>query len=251
MSIEILTPGHLPVLIQFALSNVLLAFDYDGTLAPIASTPARARMRRTTKNLLAKVTRLYPCVVISGRQLHDLEARLDRIPVWCVFGNHGLEPGATGHRADDNVRGWVEHLNDQLGEQDGVVIEEKKYSVTIHYRQARDKARARAAISEAARGLTNARTLGGSLAVSVIPRGGPDKGVALQEARRRFACDTAIYVGDDDSDEDAFISGPPEQLLSVRVGAPEGSRARYCLSTQTAIDTLLETLLALRAPRRE
>jgi len=89
---NILANRNLPVLSTFASSNVLLAFDYDGTLAPIAAAPRLARMRARTHQLLVRVTRVYPCVVISGRTLSDISRRVKRIPLCYVFGNHGLEP---------------------------------------------------------------------------------------------------------------------------------------------------------------
>lgn len=248
---DILSRRHFPVLSAFASSNVLLAFDYDGTLAPIATTPARASMRASTTRLLADVARRYPCVVISGRGLDDLTTRLEGIPVWYVFGNHGLEPHEPHGGAGDAgiVRDWVRHLNATLATQAGVVIEEKRYSLTIHYRHARDKTQALAAIADAASALPQARSVGGTLAVSLIPRDGHNKGTALQRARRRFACDTAIYVGDDDTDEDAFRSGGRELLLSVRVRASRATAARFCLARQSAIDDFLRALTALRDVR--
>src|SRR5437763_15777992 len=64
---EFLLPGHWDVVAKFSKSRVLLAFDFDGTLAPIVINPAEARMRPETKELLTRVSELYPCVVISGR----------------------------------------------------------------------------------------------------------------------------------------------------------------------------------------
>src|SRR5688572_6236702 len=251
MAGDILSRRHFPVLSAFAASNVLLAFDYDGTLAPIASSPARARMRASTTRLLADVAQRYPCVVISGRELDDPATRLEGVPVWYVFGNHGLEPREPHASPGDPdiVRDWVNQLNARLSVQAGVVIEEKRYSLTIHYRHARDKRQALAAIAEAASALPQARAVGGTLAVSLIPCDGHNKGTALQRARRRFACDTAIYVGDDETDEDAFRSAGREQLLSVRVRPSRATGARFCLSRQSAIDDFLRALTALRDVR--
>jgi trehalose 6-phosphate phosphatase len=248
---DMLSRRNFPILSAFAASNVLLAFDYDGTLAPIVSHPSRAHMRAATARLLAEVAQRYPCVVISGRELDDLTTRLEGIPVWYVFGNHGLEPSEPQTSTEDAtiVRDWVQHLNATLSTQAGVTIEEKRYSLTIHYRHARDKAKAIAAISAAAAGLPQARAVGGTLAVSLIPRDGHNKGTALQRARRRFACDTAIYVGDDDTDEDAFRSGGREHLLSVRVRRSRTTAARFYLARQSAIDEFLRTLVALRDVR--
>ena len=234
---------------SFALSNVLLAFDYDGTLAPIAATPRAARMREQTRQLLAEVAAQYPCVVISGRALDDLARRLADIPIWYVFGNHGLEPQADGRPPE---RDWLEDLYARLPQVDGLIIEDKGHSITLHYRDVADKPSAVAAIHGALEGLAGARAVAGIEAISVLPRDGRHKGLALQEARRLFVCDTAIYVGDDETDEDAFGSDDDERLLSIRIGdAP--SKARYRLERQEDVDQLLSALLLARAghpPRR-
>jgi trehalose 6-phosphate phosphatase len=246
---NILLPRNLRALAGFAASNVLLAFDYDGTLAPIAATPSAARMRVETRKRLARIADRYPCVVISGRPLDDLAKRLSRIPVWYLFGNHGFEPHAGSDEHAARVEDWVHRLNAQLPAQQGLVIEHKKYSVTLHYRHVRNKRRVMEAIADAVRQLADVRTVGGAKAINLLPRGGADKGVAVQQARRMFACDTVIYVGDDGTDEDAFKSAPPDRLLSIRVGARGATRAQYRLRSQREIDQLLEHLLHFRAAR--
>jgi trehalose 6-phosphate phosphatase len=246
---NILAPSNLRALAGFAASNVLLAFDYDGTLAPIAPTPAAARMRAETQRWLTRVARRYPCVVISGRPLDDLAKRLDRIPVWYLFGNHGFEPDIGNDEQAARVRDWADRLSEQLPVHEGLVIEHKKYSVTVHYRRVRNRKRVMNAIVEAVGQLPDVRAVGGAMALNLLPRGGADKGVAVQQARRMFACDTVIYVGDDDTDEDAFASAPPDRLLSIRVGSRGPTRARYGLRTQRDIDSLLQQLLQFRATR--
>jgi len=247
---NILAQRNLPVLAGFASSNVLLAFDYDGTLAPIVAEPGRARMRDRTRRLLADVARRYPCVVISGRRLDDVTRRLGRIPVWYVFGNFGHEPAAPEHHPTERMRDWVQRLTEDLPTHRGLVIEEKQYSVTIHYRRVRDKRRALEAINQAVTELRDARVMSSPQAVTLLPHGGPDKGVALQQARRLFACDTAVYVGDDDTDEDAFASDHPGRLLSIRIGSRQ-SGARFRLKRQSDIDTLLTTLRELRRTKKK
>jgi trehalose 6-phosphate phosphatase len=242
---DILARRHLPVLATFASANVLLAFDYDGTLTPIVSRPERARIRVRTQRLLAEIARRYPCVVISGRGLDDLSVRLKDIPVWHVFGNFGHEPNG-GSGPPPQVSGWVRLLDKDLGAFPGVVIEAKQYSVTVHYRNVRDKKGLLQALARTVAPLKDARVLNSPQAVALLPRAGPDKGVALQQARRQFACDAAIYVGDDETDEDAFASDSPDRLLSVRVSAARGSKARYFLKSQRDIDRFLSALLALR-----
>jgi trehalose 6-phosphate phosphatase len=248
--IDILSTRRQATLAEFSASNVLLAFDYDGTLAPIVGNPARARMRQATRRVLSRLARCYPTVVISGRAHRDLVHRLARLPLWHVIGDHGLEPWAQTAASAEQVRDWVRHLRSRVAVHHGVVLEDKKYSVTIHYRHARNKPRVRPLLARMARALPNARAIQGEQAINIILRDGPDKGIALQRARRILACDTAIYVGDDGTDEDAFTSAPRDQLLAIRVGRAVRSRARFYIKAQSDIDRLLQVLLALRGDRR-
>ena len=246
MAPQILSKRHARVLAQFAASDVLVALDYDGTLAPIVSTPRKARMRPGTRRLLAAVAQRYPCVVISGRSRDDVTARVSSVPVWHVAGNHGLEPWGEDASYAARVRAWVRKLRRGLAGVEGVTIEDKTYSVTLHFRQAKKKDRARQAVAKAVRRLRGARVIGGSEALNVVPRGAPHKGQALERARRLLACEKAIYVGDDETDEDAFKAARADRLLSVRIGNARRSRASYRLKDQREIDQFLRRLLALR-----
>ncbi len=241
---SILSSRSASTLSRFARSNVLVGFDFDGTLAPIAPTPSRAQIRATTRRLLYTVAERYPCVVVSGRRLIELEKRLSGIPLRMVFGNFGHEPGA-GVPATVVAR-WVDTLRARLGRESGVRIEEKTYSVALHYRHAPSPERAHRAIAAAVVDLPHARVLEGTLATTIVPWPGTDKGQTLQRARRRFGCETALFVGDDDTDEDAFLSAPDDTLLSIRVGKADRTHARFRLARQDNINDLLERLIQLR-----
>ena len=82
--------------------------------------------------------------------------------------------------------------------------------------------------------------------LNILPAGAPHKGLALERARTRLGCDTAIYVGDDETDEDVFALDQPGQLLTVRVGPKQSSSAAYYIRTQADVDRLLRSLLAFR-----
>ena len=149
MAPQILSKRNAHVLARFAAADVLVALDYDGTLAPIVSTPRKARMRPCTRQLLAAVAKRYPCVVISGRMRDDVTARVSSIPVWHVAGNHGLEPWGEQEAYAAKVRRWVRQLRLGLDGMVGVAIEDKTYSLTVHYRTAKRKEPARRAIAAA------------------------------------------------------------------------------------------------------
>jgi trehalose 6-phosphate phosphatase len=231
---------------RLAWSNTLLAFDYDGTLAPIMDDPSRALMRRDTRLLLARVARLYPCIVISGRARRDAVRFVRGVPVFEVLGNHGIEPW--DRRADfaARVRGWLPRLASDLRGVAGVVIEGKGLSVSIHYRAAPIKTLARERIRAAAARIEGARLIGGKCVLNLVPAGAPHKGTALEAARMRLGCDSALYVGDDETDEDVFRTHDPRVVVTVRVGRTARSRARFFVRSQRNVDALLARLVALR-----
>jgi trehalose 6-phosphate phosphatase len=248
---HILAKQQASTLAAFASSNVLLGFDFDGTLAPIVPVPAAVRMRAHTRKLLAAVTRRYPAVVISGRLRADLIRRVGNVPIWHLAGNHGLEPWGEDCYNAAQVREWVKLLRRDLASFAGVVVEDKKYSVTVHYRHARNRRRVLDTLHRAVRSLSAARSIGGHFAVSIIPSGAPDKGEALDRARQLLVCDTAVYVGDDETDEDVFErANQNNRLLAIRVRRSRSSHAPYYLDDQNQIDELLERFLLLRPLRR-
>jgi trehalose 6-phosphate phosphatase len=217
--------------------RVLLAFDFDGTLAPLVDRPGLARMRPYTAALLRAIARRCPVAVISGRSQADVAARLAGAPVVAVVGNHGAEvPGA---RPAEALSTWRVALEAALKEVPGVWVEDKQYSLSIHYRWARDRKAAEVAILQAAARLSGARAQPGKLVVNVCLAGAPDKGAALRMLIRRHRCAAALFTGDDSTDEDAFGPG----VLGVRIGRRGPSRAAYTLTHQREVDRLLVALL--------
>jgi trehalose 6-phosphate phosphatase len=243
---DILSRDGRELLRQFAWSNVLLAFDYDGTLAPIVRDPDKAAMRAATRRLLAEAAVRYPCIVVSGRAQPDAKRWLRGIRLQQVVGNHGIEPWQATRPVRDEVTRWAPLLMERLSPFKGVRIENKTFSIAVHYRRSREKKRARAAIMEAAAALGPVRVIGGKQVVNILPEKAPHKGIALERERDRLRCDTAIYVGDDETDEDVFGLDQPGRLLTVRVGAKRKSQASYCVRNQAAVDELLAVLVSLR-----
>jgi len=243
---DILAVRHRGVIEPFAWSQTLLAFDFDGTLAPIVDIPDHADMRPLTRGLLSRVAALYPCVVISGRALSDVRKRVRGIDLRGVVGNHGVEPWRATKHIHRRVREWRPLFEQALQDQPGVEIEDKTYSLAVHYRRSRAKKRVRSVIDRVARNLEDIRVIGGIEVVNLVPADAPHKGIALERERARLRCDTAIYVGDDVTDEDVFALDQPGRLLTIRVGRKLASRADFFIRSQAEIDTLLRTLIGLR-----
>jgi trehalose 6-phosphate phosphatase len=243
---DILAAKHRGVLEPFAWSQTLLAFDFDGTLAPIVDVPAAAAMRSGTRALLSRVAALYPCVVISGRSLQDVALRVEGLGLRGVVGNHGVEPWRATKHVHRRVRDWRPLFEKALANESGVEIEDKNYSLAIHYRRSRAKKHVRSIIDAVARGLEDIRTIGGIEVVNLVPADAPHKGIALERERARLRCDTAIYVGDDVTDEDVFALDQPGRLLTIRVGRKLTSQADFYIRSQAEIDGLLRALIGLR-----
>ncbi len=243
---DILETGQLGVLASFSQRDTLLAFDYDGTLSPIVADPSAAFMRPSTRSLLVELAHRYSIAVISGRSRMDAMRLLEGVPLTEIIGNHGFE--CAGVRPEQYVRlvaEWRSNLASRLSYLDGAVIEDKRYSLAVHYRHCADLARARQAVHDAAMQLDQARLIGGKAVLNVVPRHAPDKGVALQRLQQKLDCPRALYVGDDDTDEDVFVFGEPGRLLGIRVGISDESDAAYFIKDQPTIDTLLQTILQL------
>jgi trehalose 6-phosphate phosphatase len=240
---NILGDKQRPILDAFLRRRVLVAFDFDGTLAPIVSRPAKAGLPAKTRRLIEEVAALYPCVVISGRARSDVLERVSGIPLRAVFGNHGIEPVRNPRATRRWVDRWLVRLREGLPSIPGLIVEDKGTSLALHYRQARNRPKVRRILLHAAKGLPHVRIVEGKMVVNVLPAGTGNKGTALVGACRRLRCECAIYVGDDDNDEDAFALASQGRLLGIRVGRSRNSKAEYFLPRQTAINQLLTRLV--------
>jgi trehalose 6-phosphate phosphatase len=238
----LLQEDGLRVLDAFCFSEPLMAFDYDGTLAPIVASPTDARMRVITRRFLQEIAGETSVAVISGRARGDV---LQFLPhgIEYVVGNHGLEglPGGSFSldQAAKASSKWLSKLTPQLAIE-GIWIEDKKYSLSVHYRGAGDKREAKSKILEAASGLQpSPRIIMGKYVVNLVSSGAPHKGVALLELMLKSGHKSAIYFGDDDNDEDVFRLGE-ESLLTVRIGKSQDSSAQFFLKDQSEIDRVLK-----------
>jgi len=234
------------ILKRLALQKTLCAFDFDGTLSPIVEHPGEAGMRDQTRTLLRRLAALYPSVIVSGRSRADLLGRLRGVKVARVIGNHGAETEATTRIPRRRVEQWKAALELALGAIPGLWVEDKDFSLAVHYRQSPRKTEASRRILAAARNLEQVRVVGGKQVVNLVLDSAPDKGDALAVERDRLGCSCVLFVGDDETDEDAFaLHG---NVVPVRIGRKQHSHARYYLRKQMEIDTLLEMLVLLRAP---
>jgi len=231
--------------------RLLVACDYDGTMAPIVANPDDARPLAESAAALRELAALpsTTAALISGRALRDL-ATLSRMPAEVhLVGSHGSEFD-TGfvHAIDDAAKALLGRIKDALSaiaaEFAGVAIEIKPASVALHVRNA-DPDDAKEAL-EKARAVSqhwDAQITEGKavLEFAVIQT---DKGQALDILRHQEGASATIFIGDDVTDEKAFrrLHGPD---IGIKVGDGE-SLAGYRIESPEEVAAVLQCLLEAR-----
>lgn len=227
----------------------LLAFDFDGTLAPIVAHPDDARIAPPVAERLQQLSVLRPVAIITGRSVSDVRSRLGFEPRY-VVGNHGAEDDSVPSSRGDalaTLRAALWLRRPDLAAC-GVWVEDKGLSIALHYRLAPEREKAQALILDLLTPHDDEllRIFPGKMVVNVSAADAPDKAQALQGLVARCGARSALFAGDDVNDEPVFVAAPPH-WLTVRMGLDpqRPSRARFYLHGPEEIGTMLERLLAL------
>jgi len=228
---------------------ILYGFDFDGTLAPISSNRAAVKMSRSVYEWLKELAKRAPCAVVSGRARADIESRMNGT-VAHLIGNHGIEnvlaSAPTLALAEGICQGWLQELatcHAQPLNDLGVELEDKRYSLTLHYRGALEPARVRIAVLLILQQLSPApRVIFGKASANALPPGHGGKGTAAQALMVHLQQTGLFFVGDDETDEDVF--GLTEGLaMGVRVGHRAESRAQYYIKHQGELEDVIRFLV--------
>jgi trehalose-phosphatase len=118
--------------------STLLAFDFDGTLAPICDDPSAVQLDRGAAALLAEASHLEGVVVaiISGRDAPDLASRVDA-PGAYLIASHGLEIHGPGGLLVRDAPPLAIEVDSELGREiagSGLRLESKKHALALHWR---------------------------------------------------------------------------------------------------------------------
>ena len=258
-----ITRGIDPLLALARARVLLVATDFDGTIADLALTPGEATPDPECVGPLRKLAlcSATEVAVVSGRGLADLAARLGPNHDFLLCGSHGesyagpqpfgqwipFEPpppvAPDWHTQLLRITDLVEHLAIATG----AIIERKPGAVALHTRtlpaESRADAEARAlALAPEAPGL---RVRPGKHIVE-FSVGRSTKGDAVGVLRRRTGATAVLYIGDDVTDEDAISAlGPAD--VSVRVGIAGSVVATLTLPERSGVAPLLARLADLRA----
>lgn len=223
-----MNPLHSSVLEIATAPILLVACDFDGTLAHIVEDPAAARPDAEAVEALKRLSALPQThvAVISGRALADLQKLMGDVDGIELIGSHGSEsslafasglPEAAVSLLDE-LQKQVEQIASRFP---GMLIERKPASIAAHYRS----------VDASHRDEVQSALLGGPARLEgVFVRPGKcvielavvemSKGRALQSIRYRHAATASIFIGDDQTDEEAFaVMAAPDVSIKVGDGA--------------------------------
>jgi trehalose-phosphatase len=220
--------------------QVVFFLDYDGTLTPIVSKPELAVLSQTMQTCLKQLCEQHTVAIISGRELADVR-RCVGLDTLYYAGNHGLEIASPGQddvaymagsecRADMDA--MYHHLQEHLGEIKGILIENKTYTLSVHYRlvDACYMPRIEHAVRQVASQHTGISMHHGKKVLELRATHAWNKGDAvgylLEKIQHTHTHVLPIYIGDDVTDEDAF-----RVVQSLGTGVLVAEKAR-----QTAAD---------------
>jgi len=240
--------------------RLVLFFDYDGTLTPIAARPELAHLSKEMRATLRELSRLCPVAIISGRARQNVEDLVGLSDIYYI-GAHGFDiSGPHGQRIDHQegasyVPTLAEaelELRDAASDIKGALIENKKFAVACHYRQVapNDVPVYRQAVQAIATRHPELRLTGGKKVWELRPGIDWDKGKAvlwlLDALRLRVGEVAPLYLGDDLTDEDAFNALADHNGVCILVAEePRPSAARYLLRNPKEVQEFLARLASL------
>lgn len=229
--------SHDPIAALARTPRLLVALDFDGTLAPLIDEPMDARMSPDARAAVDALVSVPATIValVSGRTLRDLRiiAELDDDSPLLLAGSHGAEQwpppenDRDAARTDaallalrDDLRERAERLTADVG---GAWIEPKEFGFALHTRLVADEAH-KTRVHDAVAALMSAqapdwrRRDGHDILEYAFRTEGKDGAVA--RLRERTGATAVLFAGDDVTDEDALRSLGPDDL-GIRVGGGE------------------------------
>lgn len=225
-----------------AASDIFVFSDFDGTLVPIKDSPSECFLEPSIKKILSLLAHHHRVTIgiVSGRELGDLKTRVG-IDGIIYAGNHGLEIEGPGFSFREPIavamitelQNLSRVLSGELIGIPGALIEDKKLSISIHYRkvdprevpQLIETTRRAVASSPIARQLV---MKSGKMILEIRPDVKWHKGTAatwLTKKSTTGSVPVTIFIGDDETDEDAFASLSDQ--ITICVGMSRKTMAKY------------------------
>jgi trehalose 6-phosphate phosphatase len=249
-----------------AASHILLLADYDGTITQIVAHPENAMLSASVRQKLMTMSQKTDISVgvISGRSLAELKSLVDVEGIY-YSGNHGMEIEGPGLKYVNPqvtaipalMRDLAAQLAEAMQNIEGIIIQEKGFSVSVHYRLNPAK---EGDVTAAVKRITAPHVERGEIRVypmkkvwEIRPPVDWDKGKAVlfieKEIKSKLKLNRlmTIYLGDDTTDEDAFrVARRPDGWGIFICGEKTASAAEYYLNSVTEVEEFLDRLINLK-----
>ncbi|MFH1593532.1 MAG: trehalose-phosphatase [Candidatus Omnitrophota bacterium] len=236
--------------------RLILFLDYDGSLTDIVDRPEDAVLSKDMKDALEKVSGKYTVAIVSGRMRKDVESLIGIKGIFYA-GSHGFDIAGPGFSmVHPEAEGSValiakiaEALSDRLKDVSGILIDNKKFSVAVHYRlvDKRDTAKVEEAVKETLQEFPSLRFLSGKKVFEILPDINWDKGRALRwimnALKLSFNESCVAYIGDDTTDECAFRALRTRGLGIIVSEKAQVSSADFRLCSVDEVKRLLLELI--------
>ncbi len=240
--------------------EVELFLDYDGTITPIRLTPAEAVLSPDTIQIMRELINLpkVRVTIVTGRSMKDIRSILpfENIRIVANHGFHMYLDGEEWIHPDAelsvlNMQQTKEELQHLLEPYKGIFVEDKKYTLSIHYRNAlvRDipeitKITQKTALSFNEKFIITE----GKEVMEIRPPVNWGKGHAVSKilkAHKYPALSLKVYIGDDMTDEDAF-QVLKSTGITIHVGKTNETMAQYYVSDVDEVLQILKMIIKLR-----
>lgn len=232
-------------------------FDYDGTLTPIVQQPDLAKISPEMKEIIRQLSLKYKLAIVSGRERKNLQTLVD-IPGIFYAGDHGLDiigPDISmihpkAKKFLPLIQDISKSLDKSLSHIPGVIVEKKKMSVAIHYRQVskEDLSGLKAPLKNILKeNKEHIRLLKGKKVVEFLPNIEWNKGKAVSWILNILGLvwseHKIFYLGDDTTDEDAFRILRTRGTSILIAEKAEKSAADFRLSSPEEVKCWLKQFL--------
>jgi len=225
--------------------RLVVACDYDGTLAPLVDDPSMAEPDRGALEALMGLGAMegVTAIIISGRSPDVLAGLTGAPPDVTLIGDHGANHHLEGPTtADQGLASLVTAMQRVHRAYPGTRVEAKPHGAALHYRNAEDRDGAARSALETARHFEG-RIIEGKDVVEVV-LGEGDKGTAIDAVRRVTDADCVVFFGDDTTDEDVFATLGTSDV-GVKVGDGP-TRAGHRVTDPIEVGGALALILARR-----
>jgi len=246
---------------EFQDKKLVIALDYDGTLTPIVDRPEMAVLSDSMRETLKRLARQFQVLIISGRDLEAIRGFI-QLEGLIYAGSHGFDISSPDEMNLDFQMGkeflpLLDRIEKKLEKAimpvQGALVERKKFSIAVHYRLVPEELveKVEKIVDQTLSEEPKLRKGYGKMVFELKPDLDWDKGKALLWLLQALHLDNdrtlPIYIGDDITDEDAFLVLQERGTgIVVREGEEERySMARYSLEHTGQVQDFLDMLAGL------